>query len=449
MSTILSSVPDPNEEEQTREERGRFQWLFEILKSVLPAIVLGVCLTPSLSTVYGNASLNLNDEVMHVDYALRLAGGSPPKYGDTLLLRTREIKVCAGTKFDFTRCQELAKGLPSKAFSFEAQQPFLGYVPYALFSKVFQKNIETPQKTIGQLRRVNAFWIALDVIIFGLICWRLRMPMVELLGGALFIGLNPLSTFGLSYVTNDAAALTGGLGTLLILVLAIENISSLSNRLWLPLFCGWGIILGLLKVTFLVVPLAIFGTLLFQFFRHRRFRKLLFLTGLEFLAGVSAALAYELWNTSRSPFSALAIEKSGLSFQSSPHIPFSTLGQSITWSLGLFQAQSPWFISVFMFICSGLVIAAIFRPIAVSEPVDILGRLAGSTVLVALLSAVGQTLFLWGIGHFNFATPVRYLEPLLPLFAVAAMWQLRENRPTSYLFSAFGIGSMCVFVGHF
>jgi hypothetical protein len=425
-STVNPSIESANK--RGRDQRGR------IFRAVVASVIFALCLLPAFTKGTLDEPLSPIDEAAHIDYAVHLAAGSPPSWDSRLTLSTRKIMVCAGISSVSTSCElkvQSPKRYSASGYSYETQQPPLGYVPYAIAWKVLNLSSDTPQRALRDLRLANLFWALCDVMLFGLVAYLLAFSIEVLIGGALFLGLNPQTISSLTYVTNDAPAIPVGLLCVLMYLWLFGDGSRLrfaSKQTNYLLLGALGILIALFKTTFLAVPLAF---LLLIVFRRRKIAQYVVLRNaavIQILAGTAVAILYQLWNSSRSVTSSATVEHALLSFSSISHFPFSTIGQSISYTTNLFVAGSTWSLIFFLLGSAGLVVTNLARPIPESQMTSILDADTGSVLVTGILLAIGQTVFLYELGHFNFASPVRYLTPLLALLTVPVVGQLRLAR---------------------
>jgi F0F1-type ATP synthase assembly protein I len=421
-----------------------------IVTAAVASLVLAVCLIPAFTQGSLGQALSPIDEGAHIDYSIHLANGSPPSWDSHLTLSTRRIIACAGKDSSSTACE--VRVLPvhqysAYGYSYETQQPPLGYLPYAFAWKLLHLSADTPQRALRDLRLVNIFWAACDVIFFGLVVFALNFALEVSIAGALFLGLNPQTTALLTYVTNDAPAVAVGLASVLMMLwlLSDDRRREHTRPIYIYLLFGmWGAIVALCKTTFLIVPLVFVVVMLIYRKRLPRAKEAIVATSIQFVTAVAATFMYQGWNNLRSATSSKTVEHALLSFSTVSHFPVVTIEQSIGLSTSLFVTGSQWSLILFLLLSLGLVITNLIRPIElVSEP-SILFRTTGTAILAGIGLAVGQTVFLYELGHYNFYSPVRYLSPLLPILMIPAIAQLRMSRRFNWLYLSLGAISLYV-----
>ena len=234
--------------------------LFVTIKRLAAVVaVTTLCLIGVQWSQHGKSFFDPIDETAHFDYVMLLSQGQIPAWGDTYSQETLLIADCLGSYFEPNRvnnCSDTirdATQYPPEGFSYEAQQPPLGYVAYVPGALFFQG--ETPEKYLNHVRDWGgAALIGVSGVFLFLLSRKLRLGfwLTVLLSG--IIMLAPSATTALGIVSNDGPTLVGALG----FTLALVSSFLWSRRTSAIVGAGVGVALGLIKSSTLVLP---FGAL--------------------------------------------------------------------------------------------------------------------------------------------------------------------------------------------
>ena len=388
------------------------------------------------------------DEVAHLDYAIQLGKGNLPTWDTTYSVELRQIGYCAGTLWTPSNdCSEQVGSLDSifpNNHSYEAQHPPIGYLPAAVTWAMGVERIADPISQLAVMRASNLFWAFAFVLLLAILVSLLTRYLWVALAAVVFTATNPQLVGSLSYLTNDAAA--PAIGCLLAISAVIAYRTKAPLRLLSPvvaLVVSVGVLAGLTKLTFAVVPLSF---LIFAVLTRRRNLAILSATQIGALVGVN--LAYSLILAARSQLSAREVWAELLGF--STGMPFTPLEviNSAAGTVGIFLDEDliwgPVRPTPTAYLAFGLVSGAFFVLSLVrdkgSEVVvpdqALIGR---STVVAAIVSAVGWTLYMYSLGGYVWEFPPRYLVPLVPVMGIAAMGAFRSYRKVLWFYVAAGV----------
>ncbi|MFW8744857.1 hypothetical protein, partial [Mesorhizobium japonicum] len=163
----------------------------------------------------GNQHFDVFDEGAHFDYVLRLSEGQIPKWGTQLSQETMLIETCLGDTYstaadDCTVKNRDPNGFAAGGFSYEAQQPPLGYVPY--LPGMYLSTGLSPAATLDLVRDLGgSVLLLLACALLFVIATKLRMGFWRTLLLSGITLLAPISIHAFSTVTNDGSTLVAAL----------------------------------------------------------------------------------------------------------------------------------------------------------------------------------------------------------------------------------------------
>jgi len=407
--------------------------LNQILIVAISMLILGLGLSNSLTSSVLNATLSPIDEAAHIDYSIHLASGTPPKWGDYITRATGKIVDCKSNGLPPLPPAKCSQPVPTSTqyaaggYSYEALQPPLGYIPYAIAWNLLGLSDKSPSQQLLDLRLINWFWILMTVIEFGLFVLMMELTASVILGLVLFLGLNPLIQSSFSYVSNDSSSIALGMAG----VLLYTKLTSALNRESIKhsqkyLYIGFGVILGLTKETLLAIPLSflVFSFLMPSTTALRSLRKI---QALQLIAAIISGLGYQVFLLLISPVSAKVVYHTLLSPFTSAHISLSVLETSVQNIFTVLTNLNGIFPQLFFVLVSGALISSLLISSTTIETADYFSMMLPSLGLVALLEMMANYFYLFFLGHYSFATPSRYLLPLLPLLLFVLVPVLVRN----------------------
>lgn len=394
-----------------------------------------------------NQMFDVFDEGAHFDYAEKLIQGHIPKWGSLYEQDTMLIADCLGNSLtkSVTNCasiQRSPQNYPPSGFSYEAQQPPLGYAPYALALKISKptdpKNLLDNTRDTGAVIILTVAGIALLGLAFLL---RLGFTGTLLLSGLIL--LSPNSVHALSTVNNDAATLVVSI----IFVASLVLSESLKGKRAIALGIAIGIVLGLTKAFLILLPLSVaFVIVAGEFWKHRQDLKQIraiwknpdvkFSLTAALCSGL-VAVGFTTWQQLRSPLPSQEVLNALLGFE--PRVSFvqpSTILSSFSnlaneW-LGISNGliNSPDFFNVtnviFLLLMGGAFIRSKLQANGSGHFRLSPGQLATTWGIIVVAFGVGWPVLLFIQGHFNFDAPSRYGLLALPVAATAISMRLKR-----------------------
>ncbi len=379
--------------------------------------------TVSLSVALGghrrhDPTLGVYDEAAHYAYVVALRSGHIPAWGDTLSRADRELVDCLAVipppPVPCGATPLAASDYAAKGYSYEAQQPPLGYLPFVLTANPRA----APQAALAAARRGGIVWVAISgvlLLVFAVLDGLSLLALAALLGTCL---LDPVFTYAAGTVNNDAAGVAAGAVALLAWTL------SKRHPRW-GLGCGLvaGVLIGLTKGLFVVVPFALVVAAVVS--EHRvvsspsgawmALKRNVCVVAM-FSAACLSYIGWALFQDHRAIVPSSTVLHAVLGSTHVATLQLSTIGSGVMQLFGLFQPYYPldtinvvWSLAVF-----GVIFGAWCLPLAGPQALSVRGLSAG--ILAAILAlAVGWPLLVYLQGHYNFAANSRYAIPILPL----------------------------------
>jgi hypothetical protein len=420
VSTQVADVP-AGERREPREIRRGSSTALDVLVKVLITVAI-VVLSISLGHQRrATPALDVLDEDAHYDYALSLYHGHVPAWGDLYRQQTLRLISCVGIAGALlpTSCAVKPRNpreFPSNGYSYEAQQPPLGYLPYV----ATLRPSASPSSAILAARRGGIIWTALAGLLLLLVGLVYRFGIFALASVLCVSLLSPWFVHAAATVNNDSSAIAAGALGLLIL-----GVTKRAHR-WVALTAGFttGVLIGLLKGTFVIVPLVLLvRRLVLAAQSERGVRGAL--VGLrqakcEGAMFVGAVLSYGGWallQNARASVPQHTVLQSVMGFSVTSHLRPDTILKGVQDVLSLYTPIYP--NSVLFWVWNLLLFGCVFGVIVIKNErtKDIIiaraeawGIIAGLAVLV-----VGWPTLVYIQGHFDFSAPTRYALPLAPL----------------------------------
>jgi hypothetical protein len=362
--------------------------------------------------------LDVYDEGAHYAYVVALRSGHIPAWGDTLTPQERALVDCLSSvpvpPVPCGATPVAASKYAAQGYDYEAQQPPLGYLPYVLTANPQAP----PEAALAAARHGGMVWVAISgalLLALAALDGLSLLALAALLGTCL---LDPVFTYSAGTVNNDAAGVAAGAVALLAWTL------SKSHPRW-GLLCGLvsGVLIGLTKGLFVVVPLALVVAAVVSEYRvvsslagaWVAFKRNVCVVAM-FVAACLSFIGWTIFQDERAIVAPSTVLHAVLGTTHVATLQLNTVGSGVMKLLNLFQPYYPsdpinvvWTLAVF-----GVLFGAWFLPIAGPQALSVRGLSAG--VLTAILAlAVGWPLLVYLQGNYNFAADARYAIPLLPL----------------------------------
>lgn len=368
-------------------------------------------------------AFNKIDEGAHFDYVVYLSEGRIPRWGDLYQPETLRLGHCLSSP-PGQACQVNPdpRRMAPQGYSYEAQQPPLAYLVYLPFLDTHG----SPIAVLDRVRDGGVVWLVIGGALLVAMAW---LADLSLLQTAVVLGVcnfDPTYIRATAIVSNDSAAVAAGAASVVVVQLARRH----PRRMLVPCFVV-GVLIGLMKTTFLTVPLAILlGGLLTERPRREGFRladawrrrraEILVLAG-----AVLSTVAFMLYQDARAVVPSRTVLRALFaSFKIVPRPTWTTIELSIQNIFSTFiGGPSPSLANIDNVLVFGSVIG-----LALNQTVR--GRrggqaLAMGTLIASVAMAVAFALFTWAQAHIDGATSVRYGIVVLPLLGYLAARSLR------------------------
>jgi hypothetical protein len=198
--------------------------------------------------------LDIFDEGAHYDYVVALRDHRIPAWGDPLDQRTMRLADCLGYQVgnagaDCSRRPRQPTAFPAGGYSYEAQQPPLGYIPFLVTAK---PNAD-PKVAIAKARHGGALWTAAGAVLLVALA---AVEGLSLLGLTLLLAtclLSPVHIYAAATVNNDAAGVAAGAFAWLVASTTSRFRSSTAVGIGLSV----GVLLVMIKGIFIVAPFVL------------------------------------------------------------------------------------------------------------------------------------------------------------------------------------------------
>jgi hypothetical protein len=362
------------------------------------------------------------DEQAHYDYVVALDHWHVPRWGSKYQQQTLDVLACfsplPGSVPDCAGTQTDPNGFAPAGFSYEAQQPPLGYIPYVLTSNPDA----SPKAALVDARWGGAIWAAVAAVLAVAYAAVEGMSLLRLLTFLTVCLLSPVAIYAESTVTNDAAGVSAGILTLLVVSLGRRR----SARAAIGLGLAAGLLIGMLKSLFILAPIALLVADVLSdrpwVARRPPLRQLFEEHACVIATAVGTAISGVAWEVVQNmraivPATTVLHALMGSHQTSSPRL--STVLTGLQSQLQLMQPYYPraplyfvWNLAVF-----GLLATMVLLPtrLALGTRTRMLavGALAGFATI-----AVAWPAIVFVQGHFNYPAPARYGLPLLPVVAL-------------------------------
>lgn len=408
--------------------------LIQSLARFTAAVLVGI--VALLGTQYErahNPQFDVFDEGAHFDYVSKLVEGHIPDWGSLYEQETLLIADCLGnalvsTQLDCSVRERVPEQFAPSGYSYEAQQPPLGYLVY--LAGYSMSNDQPPAARLDFVRAFGgAITIGILVVLTGILAQLLALGFLRTTLMSIVVMLSPISLHAFSTVSNDAFTVVASLAFLVGLCVARR---SSTKAVW---FLGIvaGVVLGATKSYLVLIPAGVLLALfLIDCFDTRSLRTALraitqramsLFSLLSAAVGVIVTVGFAAWQTVRSPATSSEVLSALLGFRPTvDHPRLSTMISSIAnlsnaWlgtGTGLAQIVPQLFVTAnaALLILIGVALARRLR--------DSMARmLAISWIVVVIAFGIGWPLLLFIQGGFDFDAPTRYALCLLPLAGAA------------------------------
>ncbi|WP_345835423.1 hypothetical protein [Microbacterium sp. X-17] len=417
------------------------RWVLVILRIVAIFGVAAVALLGVQRDQVALPTFSVLDEAAHFDYVMKLAEGQIPAWGSTFEQETMLIADCLGDPLaakplDCAVRDRVPTSFPARGYSYEAQQPPLGYLFY--LPGVWLSTGLSPAATLNEVRDVGGVLLVLvaGLLLFaistqlGLRFWRtLLMSSIVLLA--------PLSIYAFATVSNDAATLIVSLAFISLLLAARPR----GTRAAILLGAAAGVLLGATKPYTVLLPLGVLAAFLFLdwLIRNRTragFRALFRRSDVRFvLASAAASLivtgAFTAWQAVRGSVSSAQVLSSLLGAPKGAFVNPKTVVSSIANLANNWVGGSNGLLSVSAAFVALNAVLLILLGVAFARQRSVVtdrARLfATAWAFIVPAFGVAWPLLLVLQGGYDYDAPARYGLLILPLAAVAATEAVRRS----------------------
>ena len=406
-------------------------------------------------------SLSIYDEVPHVDYVLRLAGGNITTWDDVYSQRTLGLASCLEIRSSNPQCMTQRLRAPEERWpnghSYEAWQAPLGYMPFVAVEVVAANAQANHFAQIRQLRLANvAVWLALSGV-WTMLILQVTQRRLPAAAASVVVALNPLLFDRFTYVTNDGMSIVAATGVAAWLLFSLRRPR---GSLWLTQLLPsviLGTVLGLIKPTAMIVlvPIAL-AVALSRNLRTRTNTPLNWWVALAVMTvfGVASSFGYQRIVDARSRLDhetvlSVILPRGPLDFATASllrinDLPELVIGTGARTDAALYEwgvrASSIWIVLFALAGAAAFIVSlslrsdAFARQPALDTRIWALGVLAG---FVAILVAHPALHYVRGEFLMPF-TAGRFLAPLIPLAGLALLPTFQRFR--KWAWSALVIG---------
>jgi hypothetical protein len=411
---------------------GTWAWRLPVAVVAVLLCLLGVQLSQA-----GNLRFDVFDEGAHFDYVEKLSAGDIPAWGDTYSQETMLVADCLNSENAncFKKSRDPNNFPPNGGYSYEAQQPPLGYVPFVLGELLYSGT--APAFHLNKVRDFGGtIFVGFAGALLLALSSRMKLKFVPTVVLFMSVLLAPISIHAFSTVNNDSATLVASIG----FVLALTSASRASIRVALVLGVCLGLALALIKPFMILLPLG--SIIAVGFFsladvvqektsrRPATKRGVLVFALSATVASALTAGAFSLVQAKRSTVPAGQVLDSLLGFQ--PKVL--SLQMDTIWSSfanlanqwvgvtnGLVTSQ-PFFTTlnlIFLLLLGGTAIRIGSRPTNATTEGGLARLFFVNWIFTISLLGLGWPVLLFLQGNFNFDAPSRYGLLVLPLAATA------------------------------
>jgi hypothetical protein len=304
-------------------------------------------------------------------------------------------------------------------FSYEAQQPPLGYLPFMLTSSPNAP----PGIALAHARRGGTVWALIAAALIVIYAAAESMSLLQLLAFLVLCLLCPSAVYAQATVTNDAGTVTAGLAALMAIRFAPRRALGPAVAVGL----GIGLAIGLVKGLCVLAPVALLIEAVivkrpWQASQAERTAMLKENAAVIALVcgGLIALFGWEAFQAARSAVGSSVVMNALLGFAKTQSLKSSTLEASVANSFSMFdmtglQLNTLWNIAVYGFVFAVAASRGTSPGWRSAQP------LAVGVLVAVVLIGVAWPLYNFVDGHFDVAAPPRYALTLLPLLALVVV----------------------------
>lgn len=309
-------------------------------------------------------------------------------------------------------------------YSYEAQQPPLGYIPYVVLAAPG----DAPRQALADARWGGTVWTLVAAGLLVVVAAREGLTLLELFALLCICLLSPIEVYSAATVTNDSAAVVAGS-----MVLLTSSMGRRGGRRMALVGLAVGLVIGLMKGFFLVAPVVLLmAGLLRDLGRTERPSRaeLWSRHACDLCMAVGAGIAYVAWvvfQNSRALIPSSVVLHALLGSHTTNHLRWSTIFTGIQDELAMFIPYVPtplywlWNLAVFGTLAGLVLLPGRGRS-------SVWARSAAISVFAGLvLLAVGYAVLFYLEGHFNYYSEARFALPVLPIIALVVVRAVRRS----------------------
>ena len=397
------------------------------------------------------------DEIGHIDYAVQLSIGHWPRWGDVYTQQTLYIADCGGNGFGPSgSCHphpRTATDYWPSGWSYESQQPPLGYAAHAVIAR--GAGLAEPQQQLSWLRGTSLFLGVIGLLAIGGLAGALAPTMRVAFAAATPVALLPEVVNATQFVTNDSVLLIAG--TVAIVPGLLALLRPRTPQSWLLVLAGLsGVIVALIKSVALVAVLAMILWAVLALLRDRRRGspgswRALTCMGVQLSAGAVTTLAFIFAQQVMGSVPSRQVMDSVLSDSKVSEFPWTPLAVGLREAVTMpFHDAHP--VTEFRNGTVALITAVLLVSLLLVSAYPGPTRLKSlNPVPIALVGAAiaGIAVFTLGLliwGGYGVAMPSRYLIALVPLAALMGLKGLDRMRGLAWLVPPLGLTLVVVMV---
>ena len=445
--------------------------LLNIIKSKTNVLRFCSAILVSVSVFFGlshfatldsrqNPHFDIYDEGAHFDYVVNLKKGTIPSWGTFESQETLLVADCLGGKGGSpgscaTKERDPHNFAPG-GYSYEAQQPPIGYLPYVFAST----ESSTPLKTLIEMRQKGIiFWSTLIAFLVGLTILFFQVNFLGSIIIAVSTTFLPTLTHAISTVSNDASVFVAIYVWLLVFI-KNYNLATKRSFSYLALTSA---LLGLVKGFLFLVPFTMLSIMFFSVYRPRleskipntkkisRSKKESTSNGTRYLLlssviTLATTLSFYVLQTLRSSVPSKVVLDSLLGFSKVSHLSLRTVANSLYYvfsgyygrvipdlDMGVIPSILSFF---FLFLLGYLSRRDRLNPRSeIDAENDYLSSnqrmswfLAIATIFSLLSIGLAQPILVYLQGQYNFPAPPRYGLLATPLFILSVALQFTRKK---------------------
>ena len=381
---------------------------------------------------YGlSRSLTPIDEIGHIDYAIAMSVGHWPRWGDTYAQQTLLIADCVGSGFGPSgSChphERQAEDYFPEGWSYEAQQPPLGYVAHGVVARA--TGLSEPLIQLSWLRATSLFLGVFGLLAIGALAGAVAPTARVAFAAATSAALMPTVVNASQFVTNDAALLIAG-SLAVVPGLVVIMRPQTTGRVVYPLAVACGIAVPLIKTvaSVTIVAMLLWAALLAVPWGTKRVtmsRRALYTTGVQLAVAGGTTLAFVITQQALGSMPSRVVMDAVLG-RGDGGFPWTPLAIGVRDALSMalypYEPVTEFRVAPVALLIGGLLVALLVLS-SIPGP-ESLRRL--DPVPVAIVGAVVVTMAVWTFGMyfwggFGLSLPLRFLIPLVPLVVLLSL----------------------------